>query len=64
MEGFRPLRVEQLVLEQAKRRPAHLTQTVMDAYRAPFPTPASRLAMLCWPRDIPVREGDPSYSEC
>lgn len=34
---------------------------VMDAYRAPFPTPESRVAMLCWSRDIPVTEADPSY---
>ncbi len=40
-----------------------LTPTVMDAYRAPFPTPPSRLALLCWSRDIPVTETDPSYSE-
>lgn len=36
---------------------------VMDAYRAPFPTPESRVAMLCWSRDIPVTEADPSYPE-
>src|SRR5579859_6030888 len=41
----------------------HLTQTAMNAYRAPFPTPESRLAMLCWSRDIPVSETDPSYAE-
>ena len=40
-----------------------LTTTVMDAYRAPFPTPESRLALLCWSRDIPVSETDPSYAE-
>ena len=40
-----------------------LTQTVMEAYRAPFPTPESRLAMLCWSRDIPVQESDVSYAE-
>jgi cis-3-alkyl-4-acyloxetan-2-one decarboxylase len=40
-----------------------LTNTVLDAYRAPFPTPESRLAMLCWSRDIPVRETDTSYAE-
>ena len=40
-----------------------LTQTVMDAYRAPFPTPESRIAMLCWSRDIPVEETDVSYAE-
>ena len=41
----------------------NLTQVVMDAYRAPFPTPESRLAMLCWSRDIPVSEKGPSYAE-
>jgi haloalkane dehalogenase len=43
--------------------PEKLTKTVMDAYRAPFPTPASRLALLCWSRDIPVHDTDPSYAE-
>src|SRR3989440_5681746 len=41
----------------------HLTKTVMAAYRAPFPTPESRLAMLCWSRDIPIQETDVSYAE-
>ena len=40
-----------------------LTDLVMDAYRAPFPTRESRVAMLCWSRDIPVTEADPSYLE-
>ena len=40
-----------------------LTETVMEAYRAPFPTPESRLALLCWSRDIPVQETDVSYAE-
>jgi cis-3-alkyl-4-acyloxetan-2-one decarboxylase len=40
-----------------------LTQIIMEAYRAPFPTPESRLAMLCWSRDIPVQESDVSYAE-
>ena len=39
-----------------------LTTTVMDAYRAPFPTPTSRLALLCWSRDIPTHMTDPSYA--
>lgn len=41
----------------------NLTEVVMDAYRAPFPTPESRRALLCWSRDIPVNETDPSYAE-
>jgi haloalkane dehalogenase len=41
----------------------HLTKTILEAYRAPFPTPESRLAMLCWSRDIPVQETDVSYAE-
>ena len=40
-----------------------LTTTVMEAYQAPFPTPASRLALLCWSRDIPTQVSDPSYAE-
>jgi cis-3-alkyl-4-acyloxetan-2-one decarboxylase len=40
-----------------------LTDLVMDAYRAPFPTRESRVAMLCWSRDNPVTEADPSYLE-
>ena len=43
--------------------PEKLTKTVMYAYRAPFPTPASRRAMLCWSRDIPIGETDPSFLE-
>ncbi len=41
----------------------NLTETVMKAYHAPFRTPESRLAMLCWSRDIPVLETDRSYAE-
>ena len=43
--------------------PDHLTETVMEAYLAPFPTPESRRALLCWSRDIPVTADDPSYAE-
>jgi haloalkane dehalogenase len=42
---------------------ANLTKIVMDAYKAPFPTPESRLAMLYWSRDIPVEPEDVSYAE-
>jgi pimeloyl-ACP methyl ester carboxylesterase len=45
------------------QHPENLTETVMAAYRAPYPTPESRLAMLCWSRDIPVQAGDASYAE-
>ena len=41
----------------------HLTPTVMEAYKAPYPTPETRTALLCWSRDIPVQESDPSYAE-
>ena len=40
-----------------------LTVPILQAYRAPFPTPESRLAMLWWSRDIPVVETDVSYAE-
>lgn len=35
-----------------------LTQEEMDAYRAPFTEPASRLPMLAWPRQLPI-DGQP-----
>lgn len=54
-------------LEPALRGTTHhteqLTKIVMEAYRAPYPTPESRLALLCWSRDIPVQETDVSYAE-
>jgi cis-3-alkyl-4-acyloxetan-2-one decarboxylase len=40
-----------------------ITPTVLAAYSAPFPTPESRLALLCWSRDIPLEERDPSYAD-
>jgi pimeloyl-ACP methyl ester carboxylesterase len=40
-----------------------LSGPILQAYRAPFPTPESRLAMLWWSRDIPVSETDISYAE-
>ena len=36
-----------------------LGETEMDAYRAPFPTPASRKPVLVWPNEIPI-EGVPA----
>jgi haloalkane dehalogenase len=39
-----------------KRR---LAEEEMAAYYAPYPTPASRLPLLQWPREIPV-EGEPA----
>jgi haloalkane dehalogenase len=44
-------------------RPERLTDAVLDAYLAPFPTPDSRRALLCWSRDIPFGVDDPSYAE-
>jgi haloalkane dehalogenase len=43
--------------------PEHLTARDLDAYLAPFPTPESRRALLCWSRDIPIAAGDASYAE-
>ena len=73
LELIRSERGEKFVLEKngylepalvgTTHRPENLTKTVLDAYRAPFPTPESRLALLCWSRDIPVQETDPSYPE-
>jgi haloalkane dehalogenase len=73
LEVIRSARGERFVLERnAYLEPAlmgttchaeRLTAAVMNAYRAPFPTSQSRLALLCWSRDIPVMETDPSYPE-
>lgn len=50
-------------LKGTTHHPEQLTETIMQAYHAPFPTPESRLATLCWSRDIPVQETDASYAE-
>ena len=60
LEIIRSARGEKFVLEKnGYLEPAllgttfhieNLTRVVMDAYRAPFPTPESRLALLCWSR--------------
>lgn len=50
-------------LKGTTHHPEQLTETIMQAYHAPFPTPESRLATLCWSRDIPVQETDASYVE-
>ncbi len=38
-----------------------MTEAEMAAYRAPFPTPESRLPTLQWPREIPIG-GEPAYA--
>lgn len=73
VELIRSERGEKFVLEKngylepallgTTHRPENLTETVLEAYRAPFPTPTSRRALLCWSRDIPVSETDPSFAE-
>jgi haloalkane dehalogenase len=54
--------VEPALLGTTHRR-AVLTPGVLGAYQAPFPTPESRRALVCWSRDIPVDEADPSYPD-
>ncbi|MBI4390955.1 MAG: alpha/beta fold hydrolase, partial [candidate division NC10 bacterium] len=73
LELIRSDRGERFVLEKdgyvepallgTTHHPEYLTPTVLGGYQAPFPTPASRRALLCWSRDIPVREADSSYGE-
>lgn len=41
----------------------NLTPTVMEAYKAPYPASETRTALLCWSRDIPVQESDPSFAD-
>lgn len=73
VEMIRSPRGEQFVLEKngyvgraitgTVNYPEKITTDVMNAYLAPFPTPESRRAPLCWSRDIPVNEGDPSWDD-
>jgi haloalkane dehalogenase len=73
LEIIRSPRGEHFVLERngyvepaltgGTHRREHITAEVLKAYLAPFPTPESRLALLSWTRDIPVREGDPSFDD-
>jgi haloalkane dehalogenase len=73
IEMIRSPRGEQFVLEKngyvaramagTVNYPEKITPEVMNAYLAPFPTPESRKALLCWSRDITVGEGDPSWDE-
>lgn len=43
--------------------PENYTSQVLDAYLSPFPNPDSRLALLCWSRDITYSEADQSYND-
>lgn len=73
VEMIRSPRGEQFVLEKngyvgraiagTVNYPEKITPEVMGAYMAPFPTPESRRALLCWSRDIPVDECDPSWGD-
>lgn len=73
LEIIRSDRGEKFVLERngylepallgTTHHPEHLTPAVLNAYRAPYPTPASRRALLCWSRDIPLGAADPSFDE-
>jgi len=73
LELIRSPRGERFVLERngyvepalkgTTHHPERLNGTAMAAYLAPFPSPASRRALLCWSRDIPVEETDPSYGD-
>ena len=73
VEMIRSPRGEQFVLEKngyvsravagTVNYPGKITPEVMSAYLAPFPTPESRRALLCWSRDIPVDEGDASWDD-
>jgi pimeloyl-ACP methyl ester carboxylesterase len=73
LEVIRSERGERFVLERngyvepalvgTTRHADRLTPAVLGAYGAPFPTPPSRLALLCWTRDIPMAESDASYGE-
>lgn len=58
-EGERMILQENMFIEfNLPRGTNGLTPADLDAYRAPYPTPASRRPMLMWPREIPF-DGDP-----
>ena len=67
-QGFRSDKGEDLILNRnmfiegvlpsSIMRP--LTDTEMDAYRAPFPNPEDRQPLLNWPREIPLI-GEPAH---
>jgi haloalkane dehalogenase len=72
LEIIRSPRGEKFVLEKhgylepallgTTLHPERLSATVLAAYHAPFPTPDSRRALLCWSRDIPVQTSDASFA--
>lgn len=51
--------VEEILPKMGVRRP--LSRAEMAAYRAPYPTPESRLPTLQWPREIPIG-GEPAFA--
>lgn len=51
------------LLRFAYADPNRVRQEIMDAYRAPFPFPDDRIAVLRFARMAPVRPGDESYEE-
>ena len=66
-QGFRSAKGEDLILNRNMFIEAvlpsaiirQLTQTEMEAYRAPFASPADRQPTLNWPRQIPI-DGEPA----
>ncbi|WP_216894319.1 haloalkane dehalogenase [Nocardia alni] len=64
--GFRSSEGERMVLQEnmfiefnLPAGAAGLTPEDLDVYRAPYPTPESRLPMLVWPREFPL-DGEPA----
>lgn len=66
-KGFRSEKGEDLILKRnmfiegvlPSSIVRELSETEMDAYRVPFPTPEDRQPLLNWPRQIPI-EGEPA----
>ncbi|MEU2252000.1 haloalkane dehalogenase [Nocardia xishanensis] len=63
---FRSAEGERMVLEEnmfiefnLPKGVANLSQRDHDAYRAPYPTPATRKPLLAWPREFPL-SGEPA----
>ena len=55
--------VEAAIIGGTMHPPKRPAEPSIAAYLAPYPTPDSRWPLLCWSRDIPLNEHDPSFGE-
>lgn len=60
----RAMLTERFLFSAGLSDPGVLDEVDREAYRAPHPDPASRTAVLSFPREIPFRPGDPVAELC